>query len=146
VLHVRRIIYDGEVELLEKEQQFPLDAGVHAELIRRLRSLGNGQQWIFRSRANTPVNLGNARLRHLHPTAKAIGVRIGGWHDFRHTVVRMMRRGGENPVVISGVVGHKNVELAPEVYDRASAADIGLALRNVGRQLEPNVEPNQSIQ
>jgi integrase len=105
-----------------------LDAVVHADLIRRLRALGVGHQWAFHSRKGTPVDLGNARRRYLHPAAAAIGVVIGGWHDFRQTLVRMMRRGGENPVVISGVVGHKSVEMAAEVYDRVSAADIGQAL------------------
>jgi hypothetical protein len=31
-----------------------------------------------------------------------------------------MRRGGVHPVVVSSVVGHKRVELAPEVDDRAT--------------------------
>ena len=57
----------------------------------------------------------------------------------------MMRRGGENPVVISGVVGHKSVELAAEVYDRASAADIGQALSDVGKLLQ-NVLQNPTVQ
>jgi integrase len=146
VLHVRRVIYDRQMELLEKEKQFPLDAVVHADLIRRLRALGVGHQWVFHSRKGTPVDLGNARRRYLHPAAAAIGVVIGGWHDFRHTLVRMMRRGGENPVVISGVVGHKSVEMAAEVYDRASAADIGQALSLVGKQLLQNVLQNDSVQ
>lgn len=112
---------------------------VHADLIRRLRALGVGHQWAFHSRKGTPVDLGNARRCYLHPAAAAIGVVIGGWHDFRQTLVRMMRRGGENPVVISGVVGHKSVEMA-EVYDRASAADIGQALSLVGKQLQSPIE------
>jgi integrase len=138
VLHVRRVIYDRQMELLEKEKQFPLDAVVHADLIRRLRALGVGHQWVFHSRKGTPVYLCNAGRRYLHPVAAAIGFVIGGWHDFRHTLVRMMRRGGENPVVISGVVGHKSVKMAAEVYDRASAADIGHALSLVGKQLLQN--------
>ena len=114
ILHVRRVIYNGRVEELETEQVLPLDAPVHAELVQRLRALGQGQEWVFQSRAGTPINPGNARRRYLHPTAAAIGVKIGGWHDFRHTLVRTMRRAGVNPVVISGVVGHKSVELAAE--------------------------------
>ena len=54
-------------------------------------------------------------LRYLHPAAKAVGVKIGGWHDFRHTLIRKMRKAGVHPVVVSGTVGHKRVELAPEV-------------------------------
>lgn len=149
VLHVRRIIYNGEVVLLTEEEQqknvFPLDAVVHAELIRRMRSLGDGQQWFFRSRANTPVNLGNARRRYLHPTAAAIGVNVGGWHDFRHTMTRMMRRAGVDPIIRRDTLGHSKVE-QQEVYDLARRTEVGNALRLVGKQLEPNVEPNQSIQ
>ena len=77
VLHVRRVIYNGKAESLEKEEQFPLDAVVHADLLRRLRTQGAGAKWILHSRAGTPINLGNARRRHLHPTAAAIGVVIG---------------------------------------------------------------------
>ena len=145
VLHVRRVIYDGKVETLEKEEQFPLDVVVHADLLHRMRAVGHGQKWTFHSRSGSPLNLGNARRRHLHPTAAAIGVSVGGWHDFRHTLVRWMRRAGVNPVVISGVVGHKRVELAPEVYDRASAADIGRALGLVGRQLLPTMLPTDPV-
>jgi hypothetical protein len=37
--------------------------------------------------------------------AAAIGVRIGDWHDFRHTLVRSLRRAGLNLVVISALWG-----------------------------------------
>ena len=44
-------------------------------------------------------------------------MKIGGWHDFRHTLNRKMRRAGVHPVVISGILGHKSVTLAAEVYE-----------------------------
>jgi integrase len=137
VLHIRRVIYNGRVEELEEEQLLPLDQPEHAELVRRLRSLGEGHEWVFHSRKGTPINPGNARRRYLHPAAKAVGVQIGGWHDFRHTLIRKMRRGGVHPVVVSAVVGHKRVELAPEVYDRANQSEIRAALGVVGKQLLP---------
>jgi hypothetical protein len=37
VLHVRRVIYHREVIPLEKEECYPLDAVIHAELLERLR-------------------------------------------------------------------------------------------------------------
>lgn len=144
VLHIRRVVYEGQVEVLEKEQLLPLDSVVHADLIRRIRELGVGKKWVFQSRAGTPINSGNVRRRFLHPAAAAVGVKIGGWHDFRHTLTRMMRRAGVNAVVASGTLGHKSVELAAEVYDRASSTDIGQALHVVGKQLLPTVLPNQS--
>ena len=142
VLHIRRVIYNGRPEELEKEQLLPLDQPEHADLVRRLRSLGAGHEWVFHSRKGTPIDPGNARRRHLHPAAQAVGVKIGGWHDFRHTLVRKMRRGGVHPVVVSAVVGHKSVQLAPEVYDRADQNEIRAALGVVGKQLLPNVLPS----
>src|ERR1022692_3542303 len=135
VLHIRRVVYEGEVAVLEKEQLLPLDSVVHADLIRRIRALGDGQKWVFQSRSGTPINSGNVRRRFLHPAAAAVGVKIGGWHDFRHTLIRKMRKAGVHPVVVSGTVGHKRVELAPEVYDRANQSEIRAALGVVGKQL-----------
>ena len=146
ILHIRRVIYGGQVEALKKEQHLQLDPVVHADLIQRMRALGKGAKWIFHSRAGTPINLGNARHRYLHPAARACGVKIGGWHDFRHSLVRAMRRANVNPVVISGVVGHKSVELAAEVYDRASSDDMGHALSLVGKRLLPPMLPGESVQ
>jgi integrase len=119
VLHIRRITYHGRVEDLQEEQTLPLDQPEHVQLVGRLRALGKDHEWIFHSRKGTPINPGNARRRYLHPAAKAVGFKLTGWHDFRHSLIRTMRRGGA-----SGggqrVVGHKRLELAPEVYDRAN--------------------------
>jgi hypothetical protein len=60
------------------------------------------------------------------------------------TAVERWRRAGDNAVVVSGTLGHKKVELAAEVYDRASSTDIGQALQVVGKQLLPTVLLNQS--
>jgi len=144
VLHIRRVIYKGRVEELEEDQiqVLPLDQPEHAELVRRLRTLGGNHKWVFRSRKGTPLDPGNARRRYLHPAAQAVGVKIGGWHDFRHTLIRKMRKAGVHPVVVSGTVGHKRVELATEVYDRANQSEIRAALGVVGKQLLPNVLPS----
>jgi integrase len=144
ILHVRRVIYNGRVEELEGEQLLPLDQPEHAELVRRLRSIGAGHEWLFHSRKGTPIDPGNARRRYLKPAAQAVGIEIGGWHDFRHTLVRKMRRAGVHPVVISAIVGHKSVELAPEVYDRANMDEKRQALGLVGKQLLPDVLPSGS--
>jgi hypothetical protein len=55
-----------------------------------------------------------------------------------------MRRAGVHPVVVSAIVGHKSVELAPEVYDRANMDEKRQALGLVGKQLLPNVLPSGS--
>jgi integrase len=60
VLHVRRVIYGTGIHKrviplldsdgVEKEETYPLDAVVHAELLKRLRSLGAGAKWILHGR------------------------------------------------------------------------------------------------
>jgi integrase len=146
VLTIRRIIYKGKVTMLEPDgiEVLPLDPVVHADLIRYVRSSA-GQRWVFQSRKGTPVNPGNFRRRYLHPAAKAIGVKLGGTHDFRHTLKRRMRRAGIDPVVVRDTLGHKRVE-QQEVYDAAKRVEVGDVLRLVGRRMAPTLAPNRSVQ
>src|SRR5215467_12448950 len=75
-----------------------------------------------------------------------VNSRRGRRNDFRHTLIRKMRRGGVHPVVVSAVVGHKRVELAPEVYDRATLDEKRQALGVVGRELLPIGSNSTSVQ
>lgn len=139
VLHFRRIMYKRRVEELKEDEQIhmPLDPddNRHGELIRRLRKLGTGTKWIFQSRTGTIADHNNARKRLLKPAAEAVGVRIGGWHDFRHTVSRTLRRAGVHPVVIKDTLGHSKVDLAMNVYDKSSPDDIRAGLKVVSQKL-----------
>jgi hypothetical protein len=54
---------------------------------------------ILHTKKGTLLSLGNARRRHLHRAAKAIGVKIGGGQDFWHATNRMMRRIAVDQVV-----------------------------------------------
>lgn len=139
VLHFRRIICRRRVEELKEDEQIhmPLDPDDywHAELIRRLRKLGEGKKWIFQSRAGTPMDHNNVRKRHLKPAATAVGVQIGGWHDFRHTLSRTLRRAGVHPAVVRDTLHQSKVDLAMNVYDKASAEDIRAGLRVVSKKL-----------
>jgi integrase len=113
----------------------PLDPVEHAELIQRLRKLGEGKKWIFQSREGTPVDYNNARKRHLKPAAAAVGVQIGGWHDFRHTLSRTLRRAGVHPVVIKDTLHHSKVDLAMNVYDKSTPEDIREGLKVASKKL-----------
>ena len=139
VLHFRRIICKRRVEELREDEQIhmPLDPNDywHGELIRRLRKLGEGKKWIFQSRAGTPIDHNNGRKRHLKPAAAAVGVQIGGWHDFRHTLSRTLRRAGVHPVVIKDTLHHSKVDLAMNVYDKSSPEDIRAGLQVVSKKL-----------
>ncbi|HVR27271.1 MAG TPA: hypothetical protein VMU26_28570 [Candidatus Polarisedimenticolia bacterium] len=144
VLPIRRD--DSRVELLEKEQPLPLDATVHAVLIRRPRASGKG------SEVGSPISRWNSHQCRQRAPSLSAARREGGrgehWRLARFPAdagAHHVRR-GVNPVVVSGVVGDKRVELAAEVYDRASSADNRAALRLVGKGLLPSALPNGLVQ
>jgi integrase len=137
VLSVTRRISNGNLDTVKSEsscRKLPIPS----ELISRMRQLGEGE-WIFRSREGTPVNPGNALKRYVRPVAKELGISIGGWHDFRHTLTTNMRRGGVHPKVISGILGHSGVTLAMNTYDHLEAEDFRLPLQHVSGELLLNV-------
>lgn len=85
---------------------------------------------------------GTALKRYVRPAAKDLGISIGGWHDFRHSLTTAMRRNGVHPKVISGILGHANVSLAMDVYDHANVEDFRQPLSFVARGLLRNVMKN----
>ena len=142
---IRRYVVEGEVYDYppHEQRQIPI---MDAELLARLWKLGAGREWVFRSRNGTPINTCNARKRFLKPVAKELGIEICGWHDFRHSLNREMRRNGVDPKVRSGALGHKKVNLAMDVYDRCSLEDLEQALGSTVTQLLPSCDPDVSVQ
>jgi integrase len=137
VLRVSRRIYDGEAGPVKTDNSvrgLPIDPA----LLARMRQLGNGE-WVFRSREGTPLNPGNALKRYIRPTAEALEIKIGGWHDFRHSLTTTMRRNGVHPKVISGILGHAKVALAMDCYDHADASDFKNPLAVVAGSLLQSV-------
>lgn len=138
VLSVSRRIYVGDVDAvksLPSVRKLPLDA----KLVERLRTLGEGHEWVFRSGAGTPINPGNGLKRYVRPAANSLGIVFGGWHDFRHTLSTTLRRSGVHPKVVSDILGHKKVNLAMDVYDRTDVGDLEQPLEAVSSRLLPNV-------
>lgn len=106
VLHVRRRIYEGQVD--------DPKTGVRAiplapDLLRCLLGLWKGEAdgWVFQSKAGTPINPGNALKRQLRPVVRQLGLSIGGWHDFRHTLAtQLMER--VSTKTAAGILGHSD--------------------------------------
>ena len=137
VLNVSRRIYDGDVDAVKTKgsvRKLPIEAA----LVSRMRQLGEGS-WVFRSRGGTALNPGNALRRYIRPVAAELGIPLGGWHDFRHTLTTTMRRNGVHPKVISGILGHTRVSLAMDTYDHADVEDFRQPLALVAGELLPSV-------
>jgi integrase len=147
VLTLRRVVYEGKAYDLQPNEQRKIPV-MDIELLARLKKLGTGREWVFQSRNGTPINPCNARRRFLKPAAKELGIKLCGWHDFRHSLTTELRRNGTHPKVISDLLGHKKVNLAMDVYDRSNLQDFEQALRPTvaGSQLLPSCDPTLRTQ
>jgi integrase len=142
VLKISRRIYDGDVDAVKTKgsiRKLPIEP----LLMSRMRQLGDGD-WVFRSRGGSPVNPGNALRRYIRPAAAELGIPLGGWHDFRHTLTTTMRRKGVHPKVISGILGHAKVSLAMDTYDHTDVEDFRQPLAVVAGELLSNVTKSAS--
>ena len=137
-LRVRRRVYDPKVADLKSKKSERLIPIQNAELLESLRSLGEGQEWVFRTRAGTPVIPGNFMKRYLRPACEAAGVKPGGFHDSRHTVNTLVQSLGSRSRVAANILGHMTAKLAENLYDHASVAEMGKALSSVVNELLPN--------
>ena len=138
----RHPLHDGDVDKVKSkrsERKLPIDP----KLIERMEKLGKGE-WIFRSRTGTSLNPGNALKRHVRPAAEKLGIALGGWHDFRHTLSTKLRRSGVHPKVVSDILGHKKVNLAMDVYDRTDVQDFVQPLSLVVSELLPSCYPERT--
>jgi integrase len=139
VLHVTRRIYGGDVDAVKSKRsecKMPIDPILTA----RMEKLGKGE-WVFRSKTGGPLNPGNALKRHVRPAAEKLGISLGGWHDFRHTLSTKLRRSGVHPKVVSDILGRKRVNLAIDTYDRTDVEDFMQPLSLVVNELCPSCSP-----
>jgi integrase len=102
-------------------------------LTERLQVLPRNGPYIFAARNGAPLNPGNWLKREVRPKATALGLQLGGWHDFRHATATRLRKHGVHPRVVASILGHSKVQLAMEVYDHVDQTDMAAAL-----QLHPN--------
>jgi integrase len=143
VLNVSRRIYEGkegQTKTKKSERSLPIP---HVLLV-RMKALG-GTQWVFRSLASTPVNPGNALKRYVRPAIKELGILIGGWHDFRHTLNTRMRKNGWSAKVRSEVLGHSTVDTTEQIYDHADREDFRAALDEIALGLLPDATKTLSV-
>lgn len=111
VLSVARRVYIGDtdtVKSLPSTRRLPMDSTL-ANRLRALRVKFPNGDWVFQSRAGTPINPGNVLKRYVRPATRELGISLGGYHDFRHTLTTKLRRWGAHPKVVSDILGHKNV-------------------------------------
>jgi len=141
VLHIQRRIYErreGTPKTKSSDRHIPIPAA----LLERLRTLRDGE-WIFRTSAGTPLDPKNAMNRYVRPAASALGLRLGGWHSFRHAFSTELLK--KYPVkVVSEILGHGDIETTLAIYQHPSVDDRRAPLDEMASQLLPKVT-NSSV-
>ncbi|MGA7625919.1 MAG: site-specific integrase [Candidatus Acidiferrales bacterium] len=143
VLNVSRRVYDRKVGSLKTESS-GRDLPIPQVLLTRMKALEGGD-WVFRSQTSTPVNPGNGLKRYVRPAVKQLGIPIGGWHDFRHTLNTTLRKNGWSAKVRSEVLGHSTIDTTERVYDHADRDDFRAALGEIASELLPVVTNSVSV-
>lgn len=103
------------------------------------------EDYVFASKAGTPLHWRNVARRSLKPALAAAGIEPLRWHDLRHTFASLLIGGGANVVFTSRQLGHGSSDITLRVYshlfDRAEQAQrtrdlleatVGAALRPPG--------------
>jgi integrase len=135
-VHIRRRIYErkeGTTKTKGSERSIPIPS----VLLERMKLLGEGE-WVFRSRSRTPVDPKNAANRYLRPAVKELGIKLGGWHDFRHTLSTQLLKRYPTKVV-SELLGHSSVQTTLSVYQHVETEDFRAPLNEMATELLSDV-------
>jgi integrase len=141
VLHISRRIYAGKADSTKNDQS-ERSLPIPSSLLARMRLLGNGE-WVFRSRAGTPLNPGNVLKRYVRPVVQGLGIKIGGWHDFRHTLATRSLKKWPTKVV-SEILGHSDVHTTLRVYQHVETEDFRAPLNELADELLRDVTKSSS--
>ena len=132
-LHVCRRIYEGKTGQ-PKTKNSDRFLPIPAPMLERMQALGSAG-WVFQSKAGTPVNPGNALKRYVQPAARKLEIPLGGWHDFRHTLVTHLRRRGWAARVVADIVGHASPAITEAVYTHSDRSDFRAALDEIAAEM-----------
>jgi integrase len=80
----------------------------------------------------------NAANRCLRAAAKELGIALGGWHDFRHTLSTQLLRRYPTKVV-SELLGHSSVQTTLSVHQHVEPEQFRAPLNEMATELLPDV-------
>ena len=134
-LMIQRRVYDGVIDSV-KTKAGNRSLPIPESLMSRLKSLGQKSQWVFPSRAGTPINPGNLLKRYVKPAAKKLEIPLVGFHDLRHSATRQLGIGqGTNPKVIQRILGHATLTETLATYTHAETADYAEPLNRLAERV-----------
>jgi integrase len=107
-------------------------------LLERMKKLGDGE-WIFRAQNGAPLNPQNATHRYIRPATRELGIKLGSWHDFRHTLSTRLLTNRYPTKVVSELLGHSGVQTTLKTYDHVETENFRAPLAEMAGQLLSSV-------
>jgi integrase len=146
-LCVRRDVYRGQVGTPKtpgSERQVPLASPLIPILQSWLSIRPTRSDWLFPSRAGTPLRDRNLMRRDLWPACARLGIPRFGWHSLRHTFSTFNGNAGVAVPVLQSLLGHASPETTM-IYTHPLKDVKRQAVEDLAALLFPNVPSKQKL-
>lgn len=123
----RRVILIRETVVLQCDEYTKTDASqrdiqmsqvVYAALKQQFLLTGSKNNYVFCSKAGTPMDHKNVTKRVWYPILRHLGLPLRRPYQTRHTAATLWLAAGENPEWIARQMGHSTTEMLFRVYSR----------------------------
>ncbi len=145
LLYVRRDVYRGQIgtpKTSRSERQIPLASNLIPMLSNWLSIRPAGLDWLFPSRAGTPLRDRNLMRRHLWRACTRLRIPRFGWHSLRHTFSTYNGNAGVAVPVLQSLLGHASPETTM-IYTHPLEHVKRQAVEALARLLFPNAPSEQ---
>ena len=132
----------GKCKTETSQKPVPLDSRLIRELEkwRRETRYRSAEDWVFAS----PLSDGKRPFwgqqimrRRIFPVARRLGIRLTGWHAFRHSYSTLLCHAGTNLKVMQELLRHSTIRLTLDTYTQAVTAAKRAAQKKVVTLISP---------
>lgn len=132
----------GKCKTETSQKPVPLDSRLIEELQKWRRETGyrSSEDWVFAS----PLSDGKRPFwgqqivrRRIFPVARRLGIRLTGWHAFRHSYSTLLCHAGTNLKVMQELLRHSTIRLTLDTYTQAVTAAKRAAQKKVVTLISP---------
>jgi integrase len=140
-LSVRQSVYNNHVSTPKtrgSERKLPIPTLLGKAIRQWLRVRPNTSEWLFPSKARTPLNNRNVLYRHIWPACDRLEIPRFRWHALRHTFSTYQGNEGVPMPVLQSLLGHSHADTTMLYTHPLREAERG-AVEQLARVLFPNV-------
>lgn len=117
---VRQALVNGELNYTKNDGSFRTIemSQLVVDALRDQQKATGGEDFVFCTRAGTPLSHNNVTKRVWYPLLRHLGLRKRRPYQTRHTAATLWLAAGENPEWIARQMGHTTTEMLFRVYSR----------------------------